>query len=227
MPTPLLLAFALALPQIADDPAAGPPAEAMKPDPTWKPLARDLWFDPARKALIVKTRVCLREGFLEHLLCVSRTKEHEAILATDAPAQAIHAGLLLTGAEPGKPVRFVPDFKPPTGAKIHIEARWLDETATPRTADVRTWIKDQKTEKPLKEDWVFAGSMLLKDPDGKPYYAAESGDLFTVANFTNAILDVPFASSADDTNRNYVADPKNIPPKATVVYLLLTHPKSK
>ena len=55
----------------------------------------------------------LREGPLEHLLCLKGTKEHEAILATDAQPRQIHAGLLLTGAEPGHPVRFLPKFEPP------------------------------------------------------------------------------------------------------------------
>ena len=57
----------------------------------------------------------LREGPLEHLLCLKGTKEHEAILATDAQPRQIHAGLLLTGAEPGHPVRFLPKFEPPAG----------------------------------------------------------------------------------------------------------------
>ncbi|MFO0887661.1 MAG: hypothetical protein U0790_00795 [Isosphaeraceae bacterium] len=33
----------------------------------------------------------LREGTLEHLLCLTNSKEHESILATDAPAVQIHA----------------------------------------------------------------------------------------------------------------------------------------
>ena len=59
--------------------------------------------------------MCLREGYLEHLLCLSRSKEHESILATEAAPRMIHAGLLLTGAEAGKPVQFLPEFRAPSG----------------------------------------------------------------------------------------------------------------
>ena len=36
----------------------------------------------------------------------------------------IHAGLLATGAKPGHPARFQPEFTPPTGTEIAIELRW-------------------------------------------------------------------------------------------------------
>ena len=103
----LVLAVFLVLP-------AGPPAngdggkaDALQPDPTWKELGRSLWFDPKAKRVILRARVVLREGVLEHLICLKGTKEHEAILATDAVANQIHAALLATG-EPGHAVRFLP-----------------------------------------------------------------------------------------------------------------------
>jgi hypothetical protein len=47
----------------------------------------------------------LREGVLEHLMCAKGTKEHEAIVATDAAPRKIHTALLLTGAEPRRSPR--------------------------------------------------------------------------------------------------------------------------
>ena len=121
-------------------------APAIEPD--WKPLGRSLWFDPRAKRLVIQARVVLREGPLEHLLCLKGTKEHEAILATDAQPRQIHAGLLLTGAEPGHPVRFVPKFEPPSGTPIAIELHWKTAGKTSR-ADARRWVKDEKAGKPL------------------------------------------------------------------------------
>src|SRR5262249_54519040 len=157
-------------------------------------------------------RIVLREGVLEHLLCAKGTKEHEAILATDAPARGIHAALLLTGAEPGHPVQFRPRFEPPAGTAVSIEVRWR-EGGTLRTTDARRWVWDQKTKAPLKLDWVFAGSLIYEDPvTKKAAYAAEEGDLVTVANFAGAILDVPMASSANDADRFFTAHTEAIPP---------------
>src|SRR5262245_8416505 len=118
--SPLLLSAILLV--AGDNPRSGPATvSTLEPSPDWRPLARSLWFDPREKQLVVKARVVLREGPLEHLLCLKGTKEHEAILATDAPPRQIHAGLLLTGAEPGHPVRFVPKFEPPAGTPVAIE----------------------------------------------------------------------------------------------------------
>jgi hypothetical protein len=222
---PLLLALSLstAPPQEpAPAPAPTPKAADWKPDPAWKPLGTDLWFDPAGKRLVLRAKVCLREGYLEHLLCMSQSKEHESILATAAPARAIHAGLLLTGAEPGHPVRFEPKFAPPAGTPIHIELAWTDAAGTPRTANAREWVKDEKTKAGLATDWVFAGSLFFEDPTTKKaVYGAEGGDYVTVANFMGAILDLPFASSADDLNRSFLAFTERIPPRGTPVTLTL------
>src|SRR5262245_7733210 len=78
------------------EPSRPPAKEALQVNPAWKSLGRNLWFDTQGKRLILKTRVVLREGALEHLLCLKGTKEHEAILAADADPRQIHAGLLLT-----------------------------------------------------------------------------------------------------------------------------------
>jgi hypothetical protein len=198
-----------------------PTADSFQPDPAWKPIGRSLWFDPREKRLILRARIALREGPLEHLLCLKGTKEHEAILATDAVPRMIHAGLILTGAKQGHPVRFLPKFEPPTGAPIRMQIQWEEEGKT-RTADARTWVRDEQSKLPLTTDWVFAGSEIFEDPDTKkPIYGADDGDLFTVANFANAILDLPFASTANDANRAYVANTEQIPPRGTMVTMFL------
>src|SRR5262249_20769914 len=157
----------------------------------WKNLGPSLWFDPKAKQAILRARVVLREGILEHLMCLKGTKEHEAILATDARPRQIHAALLLTGAEPGRPAQFAPKFQPPTGTSIASELRGKEEGKL-RHADARQWVWDEKAKKPLGMDWVFAGSLLYQDPvTKKTLYAADEGDLITVANFATAILDLP------------------------------------
>jgi len=197
-----------------------------KADPAWKSLGESLWFDPARRELVILAQVVLREGPLEHLLCLRGTKEHEAILATAAEARAIHAGLLLTKAEPGHSVRFEPKFEPPTGSRMKIQLQWTDDKNQPKSADAKTWVKNLKKEQPIEIDWVFGGSMIVEDPrTKKPFYTAAEGDYFTVANFASAILDLPVPSSASDAERQFVAFTQNIAPLGTWVYMRLA-PKS-
>jgi hypothetical protein len=221
MPAPLALVITLALAAPPDAPQAKDAADAgaILPDPSWKALGPSLWFDPKGRRLIVRARVVLREGALEHLLCLKGTKEHEAILATDAAPYQIQAGLLATGARKGEPVQFVPKFIPPTGSPIAIELRWRQDGQT-RTADARDWVRDERAKATLKTDWVFAGSELVNVPGtDKPVFAADDGDLITVANFTSAILDLPFASTAADTDRLFVANTDRIPPRGTTVLM--------
>jgi hypothetical protein len=217
----LALGFLLALggARSADD-VDKPKAEAIEPDPAWKSLGRSLWFDPKAKRLYLRARVVLREGYLEHLMCSKGTKEHEAILATDAIPQQIHAGLLLTGAEPGHPVRFEPKFEPPAGSVISIELRWKHDGKI-QESDARQWVKDEKNA-PLVRDWVFAGSQIYVDPaTKKKRYAADEGDLITVANFGSAILDLPIESSANDADRVFSTNTAKIPPLGTEVFVSL------
>ncbi len=222
----LLLAFALvSAPPPDGQPQA--PADTFRPDPGWKALGPSLWFDPAKRSLILRARVALREGPLEHLLCLKGTKEHEAVLATPAIPRQIHAGLLLTGAEPGSTVRFLPEFKPPTGPSIGIELQWEADGKT-HTADARQWVFDDKKKKPLDIDWVFVGSGLLDDPvTKKTVYLADDGDLITVANFASSILDLPFASAADDASRSFSANTSQIPARGTPVTMILRPRKSR
>jgi hypothetical protein len=222
----VLLLYCVSVVLAGDEPPAvgpekRPAANTLEPSPQWKPLGRSLWFDPGKKQLVVRAKVVLREGPLEHLVCLKGTKEHEAILATDAPPRQIHAGLLLTGAEPGHPVRFEPKFEPPAGTPIAIELLWMTDGKLHRS-DARNWVKDEKAKKPLAKNWVFAGSDLFTDPvTKKMIYAADEGDLITVANFGSAILDLPLASSASDADRIFSADTAHVPPLGTEVLLRL------
>jgi hypothetical protein len=156
---------------------------------------------------------------LEHLLCSKGTKEHEAVLSTEAAPKLITAGLLLTGAEIGHPVKFLPKFEPPAGTAIRIEAHWLKDGKEARE-DVKRWVRDEKTKGTLSVDWVFAGSEFYDDPiTKKRLYAADGGDLITVANFGSAILDIPVVSSANDADRFFMANTDAVPPLGTEVYL--------
>jgi hypothetical protein len=129
---------------------------------------------------------------------------------------------MLTGAEPGHPVQFKPKFAPPAGTPIDIKVRYMKDGKV-QEVDARRWVKDEKTKKDLDVHWVFGGSLLYDDPISKrKIYAAQDGDLITVANFGGAILDVPIASSADDASRVFVANTERLPPLGTEVQLILS-----
>jgi len=98
-------------------------------------------LDKQKKRLLLKTRVVLREGLLEMLLCKNQTKEHESILAIDAPAYVIHTGLLALGCKPGTPVRFEPKFQFPTGQHVAIYLNWKDKQGKAHRTKAQEWIR--------------------------------------------------------------------------------------
>ena len=154
-------------------------------------------------------------------MCSKGTKEHEAILSTDAAPYQIHTGLLLTGAEAGHPVQFVPKFEPPSGSAIAIEV--LVARGRQGQEGRRSSVDQGRQEGGSRRDWVFGGSQFYDDPLTKTKrYAAEDGDLITVANFGSAILDLPIESSANDADRNFSTNTEKIPPVGTEVLLSLS-----
>jgi hypothetical protein len=215
-----------ALPSPVQLPVDAPKEDSFQAPESYRPLGPALWFDPESRRLILRAQVVRREGFLEHLLCLRHSKEHESILATQATPRLIHAGLILTGVEPGHPVRYRPEFAPATGPEIAITVEWVED-GKPRSADARTFVQDEQTGESLKHHWVFAGSMEIDRPGlEQPLYAADGGDLITVANFPEAILDLPIASTADDQALNFVANTPVLPPLGDFVTVILAPVKA-
>ena len=225
-----------------DPPARPPEVEEKKEDPpeeappipdTYKPLnkKKTVFFENAAdgtRRVHLMTEVCLREGPLEVFLCKFNTKEHESILHVDADARDIHLALIAANAKPGTPVQYVdpktgkPDYKLPTGTTIKVTVTYREKGKV-KTAKAGAWVKDMQTKKDLDTDWVFAGSRFFKDPEGKnpDYYMANNGEVITVSNFPDSMLDVPIKSSKDDADRLFVADTPKIPPVRTPVLVTL------
>jgi hypothetical protein len=202
-----------------------PPAAVAAP----KQLGKNVYFEvlpDGRRRVLVEGYVSLREGDygLECLLCRRGTKEHESVLAVDADARAIHAGLTAAGATPGAPVQFTPEFKSPTGTPIQVSLRYARDGKTV-TIPARDWVREAKTGKELDHDWVFAGSYFYKDPDEpnrEPLYVASAdGAYICVTSVPTALLDLPIFSPKGLEERAYVPWTERIPALGTKVTIIL------
>lgn len=227
-----------ALRRIADAYSAPPGAKQLGKQP-------DLWVDVKTKRVYVDGYVTMRQGPLEMFACPVGTKEHESVVAVFAKSSEVHAALLAIGAQSGTPVRWNPDFLPPTGQTIQVWATWRspEPSSAPESAgetdpstntvefvpgeefhavDAREWVRNMKTQTKLDEPWVFAGSTFWSDPeDNIEHYSADAGDMICVSNFTSSMLDVPFNSSADAGNLLFEPFTENIPERGTPVRLVL------
>lgn len=98
-------------------------------------------LDVKGKRVLLKTHVALRQGALEMFCCLKQTKEHESILSLDAKAYVVHTALVALNAKPGAPVRFNPDYQPPTGQKINIFVNWTDEKGKAHRVPAQSWVR--------------------------------------------------------------------------------------
>jgi hypothetical protein len=182
-----------------------------------------------KRRVLLQAYVCLRQGQLEQLLTRRHTKEHEAILAIDADARLIHAALLAAGAQKGATVSYkrMGDkivIIPPRGTPIKVTLQYLDKNKKQVTVPAQRWVRMSKTKKDLAHDWVFAGSVFIKDPfdPKKPdLYGANDGDVICVANFDTAMLDLPINSSKNNDDLAFEAHTERIPPLETKVAIIL------
>jgi hypothetical protein len=177
----------------------------------------------------VVAEVCLREGPLEQFLCKKGTKEHEAIVRVDMDAELVHLAVLATGAKPGTPTGFIDPkteeakYTAATGSKVKVLVHYKRDGKL-HTHPAQEWIWDTKKKAPMAHQWVFAGSVFIKDPgdpDAKPYYGANSGDIFSISNFPYSTLEFPVQISKDEAQLTYEARTEKIPPLTSKVWLLL------
>lgn len=197
------------------DPKTGEPRPPKIPAPEGAkalPKPDVVWVDTKQKIVYVDGYVSLRKGMLEMLACPVGTKEHESVVAVFSRAQTLHAALLAIGAIPGHPVSFRPKFRPAEGTEIDVEIRWQDKDGKWQSVRGQEWVKDTRTQKPMDQPWVFAGSGFWKNEEtGKEFYKAEAGDLICVSNFSTAMLDIPIESSQVNDGLLFEANTEKIP----------------
>ncbi len=208
----------------AEAPATQP---ATAPAPGGKPKVvrfKDIEINFEKRQIVLEAQVVLRSGMLELLVCLSGTKEHESILATEARGAHLHAGLLALGLKPGRAARYVGTgsdarFLPPEGPRLNIRVRWKDQQGKVREEDASAWLSPVAKDAAPPTQWVFVGSKTL---EGGRYWADVDGDIVSLANFAAAVIDVPFESSNQNADLEFEAKAAAIPPLATPVQVVIS-----
>lgn len=231
--------------------AAGAGAETPAPQtpPAEKPIVLKtlpgIVVDTEKGEVRLEGKVCLREGALELVVCSEGTREHESIVAVKARPSHVTFALALLSLEPGQPAHRTEAgaFSPPAGATLDITARILTvsdeekarvekliaEGAKPEDIRVRkTLLKEVPAWKLLRLsgseaevarplEWVYVGR-----PEKNMLAAADrEGTVVCLSNFVEAVIDVPFESTAVNADLLYEANPNVIPPVETPVELVL------
>ncbi len=127
--------------------------------------------------------------FLEVVVCTPDTKEHEALVVTDALPSHVHAALLAAGFESGTPGDWEWDGQtittiPPTGDRLSIAFTYENVAGEIVTAPANEWIVNVDTNERLPTpEWIFAGSRIV-EWEGQEFYDADgTGTLVGLATF--------------------------------------------
>jgi len=228
---------------------AGAETPAQQTPPAEKPILLKtlpgIVVDTEKGEVRLEGKVCLREGALELVVCSEGTREHESIVVVKARPSHVTFALALLGLEPGQPAHWTEAraFSPPAGETLDITARFftvsdeekarvdklIAEGAKPEDVEVRkTLLKEVPAWKLLRLsgsavevtrpiEWVYVGR-----PEKNMLVAADrEGTVVCLSNFVEAVIDVPFESTAVNADLLYEANPNVVPPVGTPVELVI------
>jgi hypothetical protein len=174
------------------------PCETAEEKPTEMPRQVEVfphvWLEAHCQAVLVDGWTPIAPGatnqaivWLETVVCTRDTKEHEALVVTEAKAAHVHAALLMLGLQPGAPGSWEVDAngvyvrEPPTGPTVRVEFV-CEREGQEVTVDPRQWMLDATTAAPPIGEWVFAGSQLV-GREGNVYAADEEGTIVGISTF--------------------------------------------
>ena len=198
-------------------------------------IAAGLTVDRRRDEVRLVARVACDRGFLEQLVCLEGTREHESLLSTAVAPSAVHAGLLMLGLEPGHPGRWsmtddggVSILKP-EGPHIEALVRRI-RGATVAETPLRDWVAGPDGSA-FTAPLVFAGSEIRPNPPslarirgpGEHYVADLTGSLIGLVTFGDEVI-APTSVQPDRTDVSapiHSARSGVVPGAGSVVTLIL------
>ena len=204
-------------------------------DVAWIELADGLRVDRMSRTVEIRAWVCLDRGWLEQVLCLPGTREHESLMVTNVTPSSIHAALLLVGIEPGQPGRWVERdgeivLTPPQGDAVAVAVRsGTGASSTPVVRPVADWIADVATAESYPDTpWIFGGSFTHDDiSSGSRYAADHSGSIIGLVTFGDEMLGavdvIPDAEAVHAPE--WVVRHEVMPPMGTTVEVLLSPAK--
>ena len=220
MTASLLLAAAILLPAQEPERPYGPPPDTFKPDPAWKalrpkPLVRPQRPPPGPPRPGLPPRGPSNTCSASRGPRSTRRSSPPPPPAPDPRRPAPDRGR----ARPPGPVP--PQVRAP-GRLPDRHRRRMGRGRQDEDASTPSRVLDSKTNKPLDRDWVFAGSELFDDPDD------QEDDLRRRRRRPDHRRQLrrldprpPFASTANDADRSFVANTDKIPPRNTYVSIIL------
>ncbi len=138
--------------------------------------------------------------YLEVIACTRGTREHEALVMTEARPSHIHAAMLLIGltpGAPGAPAGRGKDALAPAGDGVRVRIAYTDASGREIETDAANWIRHAESgEAFTTSGWVFTGSRVIEHRGREVYDADGTGLVVGLAMFANARVRAPSTGGA-------------------------------
>lgn len=167
--------------------------------------------------------------YLEVVMCARDSKEHEALVATDARPSLIHAALLMLGIEPGEPGRWTFEggemrSHAPRGPGLEVTIAYERDGAWVE-APAESWVTSPDgAANPLRPreggaSWIFSGSRLVVRQGAEMYDADGTGVIVGLTTFGSEVVAWHEVFSHDSTVQTpeWIADSRKVPAVMTPV----------
>lgn len=163
--------------------------------------------------------VVLQEGMLELFVCAAGMRQHESVVHVKARPLNIQLALLLLGLKSGNSVSWTADgeFLPAAGPEVRVFVEYAGADGKQRRVEAHEWMNDAFDQPAKPQRWVFAGSAMVEDQ----FMADLEGTVVCTSNFSSAILDLPFESTAMNDQLVFKARKEAIPEPGTRVRVIL------
>lgn len=165
--------------------------------------------------------------YLEVLVTTRNTREHEALVVTDAKPEDVHAGLLLLGVQPGTPASFawtpaVGDEParlvgtPASGDAVRV---LVQRAGSEAWVPLVSWMRSERGAEAVRDAFVFAGSAFRRVGGREAYAATLEGTIVGLTAFGSETvaygpLHNPEAASEQP---HFLADAQALPTQGSAV----------
>jgi hypothetical protein len=210
--------------------AACAEGEAAPQSPQEQMKLAGIELDSKKRQVTVEAKICLREGLLEYLICVSgreHTFEHESLISVKCAPSLLHLTLLAIGLQPcefGIIEEWETKWRKQPKSRVKIEVEFVQDGKVVKR-DIGEFLASRNKDAGKQlEAWIFTGSTFDKLGD-KQIYAADYNGSVVGMGLEGASLIQPGSPSENPyqgEERGWKIDSSKMPPRGTAVKLIFS-----